>query len=61
MRSKRSKPSRGPARFAAEAEYAESIVRNALGDTSAWIAAQQQAVAFDPEYAPAILGMGFVE
>jgi tetratricopeptide (TPR) repeat protein len=49
------------AQFAAEAAYAESIFRNALGDTAASITALQQALTFKPDYAPAILSMGSVE
>ena len=47
--------------FAAEAAYAESIFRSSLGDTSASIAALEQALRFGREYAPAILSMGSVE
>jgi len=61
MRSKRSRDSRAAAQFAADAEYAESIFRTALGDTSASIAALKRALDIDPEYAPAILSMGSVE
>lgn len=56
-----SKDSQKSAQFAAEAAYAESIFRSALGDTAASIAALQQALTFKPDYAPAILSMGSVE
>jgi len=61
MRSKRPTDSRAAAQFAADAEYAESIFRTALGDTPASIAALKRALEIDPEYAPAILSMGSVE
>jgi tetratricopeptide (TPR) repeat protein len=61
MRSKRSRDCRASARFAAEAAYAESIFRSALGDTSASIAELKRALSIYPDYAPAILSMGSVE
>lgn len=61
MRSKRPRNSRATVQFAVEAAYAESIFRDALGDTSASIAALVRALTIDPEYAPAILSMGSVE
>jgi len=47
-------------RFHAEAEYADSIFRHALGDTEGSIAALKRALEAMPTYAPAILGMGSV-
>jgi tetratricopeptide (TPR) repeat protein len=47
--------------FEAEAQYAESIFRNALGDIEASIAAAQRALEIKPDYAPAILTMGSIE
>ena len=61
QRSTRSTYSDTSALFAAEAAYAESIFRSSLGDTSASIAALEQALSFRPDYAPAILSMGSVE
>ncbi len=46
--------------FEAEAAYAQSIFRSALGDQSGSIAALEQARRWDPLYAPAILSMGSV-
>jgi len=47
--------------FEAEAQYAESIFRNALGDIEASIAAAQRALEIKPNYAPAVLTMGSIE
>jgi tetratricopeptide (TPR) repeat protein len=47
--------------FEAEAQYAESIFRNALGDIEASIAAAQRALEIKPDYAPAVLTMGSIE
>ncbi|HEY3151810.1 MAG TPA: hypothetical protein VGK65_09150 [Candidatus Binatia bacterium] len=47
--------------FGAEAQYAESIFRNALGDIEAAIAAAQRVLEIKPDYAPAILTMGSIE
>ena len=44
--------------FEAEAQYAESIFRNALGDIEASIAAAQRALEIKPDYAPAVLTIG---
>ena len=60
-KTQRSTSSDTSALFAAEAAYAESILRSSLGDTSASIAALEQALRFRPDYAPAILSMGSVE
>ncbi len=46
--------------FEAEAAYAQSIFRSALGDQSGSISALEQALRWDPLYAPAILAMGSV-
>jgi hypothetical protein len=47
--------------FCAEGAYAESIVRTALGDHEASLPALRQALAWKPDYAPAILSLGSVE
>lgn len=47
--------------FYAEAAYADSIFRSALGDHDASLAALQRALELAPTYAPAILSMGSVE
>lgn len=48
-------------RFNAEAAYAESIFRSALGDAQGCIAALRHSLKLLPTYAPAILSMGSVE
>jgi hypothetical protein len=48
-------------RFNAEAAYAQSILRSALGDAQGCIAALRQALEVLPTYAPAILSMGSVQ
>lgn len=48
-------------RFEAEALYAESIFRDAIGDTAASIAAAEQALAICPDYAPVVMTMGSIE
>jgi tetratricopeptide (TPR) repeat protein len=60
-RTKTSKEARTAEQFAAEAAYAESIFRNALGDPAASIAALRNALTLKPDYAPALLSMGSVE
>ena len=60
-KAKRSKGSRTAEQFAAEAAYAESIFRNALGDSAASIAALLKALTLKPDYAPVLLGMGSVQ
>ena len=47
--------------FQAEAQYAESMLRDALGDVEASIAAARRAVEIKPDYAPAVLTMGSIE
>jgi tetratricopeptide (TPR) repeat protein len=47
--------------FQAEAQYAESILRDALGDVDASIAAARRALEIKPDYAPAVLTMGSIE
>jgi Tfp pilus assembly protein PilF len=47
--------------FYAEAAYADSIFRTALGDCEAAEAALQRALELKPTYAPALLSMGSVE
>ena len=47
--------------FAVEAAYAESIFRDAIGDTAASLAALREALTLKPVYAPAILSMRSVE
>ena len=51
----------GSRQFNAEAAYAESIVRSALGDGEGCIAALEHSLKMLPTYAPAILSMGSVE
>lgn len=48
-------------RFNAEAAYANSVFRTALGDIETAISSLESALEFDPTYAPAILSMGSVE
>jgi tetratricopeptide (TPR) repeat protein len=55
------KASRGEHQFYAEGEYADSIFRDALGDSAGSIAALKRALEAMPTYAPAILSMGSVE
>jgi tetratricopeptide (TPR) repeat protein len=50
----------GELRFSAEAAYADSIFRQALGDLEGSIAALKRALEAMPTYAPAILSMGSV-
>ena len=55
------KATRGERQFYAEAAYADSIFRDALGDGAGSIAALKRALEAMPTYAPAILSMGSVE
>jgi tetratricopeptide (TPR) repeat protein len=57
----KAKASYTEADFCADAEYAESIFRDAIGDHKACISALERALAVKPTYAPAILSMGSVE
>ncbi len=52
---------RGERQFYAEAAYADSIFREALGDSAGSIAALRRSLEAMPTYAPAILSMGSVE
>ena len=54
------KATRGERQFYAEAEYADSILRDALGDREGSIVAVKRALEAMPTYAPAILSMGSV-
>lgn len=47
--------------FYAEAEYADSMLRSALGDSAGCVSALRRALEWKPTYAPAILSMGSVE
>ena len=47
--------------FEAEAAYAESIFREAIGDLQASIAAAERAFEIKPDYPPAVLTMGSIE
>ena len=47
--------------FEAEAAYADSIFRTAMGDVKRAVAALNRALEFAPEYAPAIFSLGTVE
>jgi Tfp pilus assembly protein PilF len=60
-KSTKRKSTLGERRFYAEAEYADSIFRDALGDSEGSIAALKRALDAMPTYAPAILTMGSVE
>lgn len=51
---------RGESQFYAEADYADSIFRDARGDREGSIAALERALEAMPTYAPAILSMGSV-
>jgi hypothetical protein len=50
----------GERQFYAEAEYADSIFRDARGDSEGSIVALKRALEAMPTYAPAILSMGSV-
>jgi Flp pilus assembly protein TadD len=47
--------------FEAEAAYADSMLRSAIGDTEGCIQALERAVEIKPDYAPAVLSLGSVE
>jgi tetratricopeptide (TPR) repeat protein len=47
--------------FCAEAEYADSMLRSALGDQEGSIAALRRSLECKPTYAPALLSLGSVE
>jgi tetratricopeptide (TPR) repeat protein len=47
--------------FYVEAEYADSILRTALGDSEGAVSRLKRALELKPTYAPAILSMGSVE
>ena len=47
--------------FAAEAAYAHSIFRTALGDSQGCIDALRRSLEFMPTYAPALLSLGTVD
>jgi len=57
----RAKAKRERSTFEAEAAYADSMFRTALGDIEGAVSALQRALEWDPTYAPAILSMGSVE
>jgi len=59
--SSKPKATRGERQFYAEGEYADSILRNALGDREGCVVALKRALEAMPTYAPAILSMGSVE
>lgn len=61
MLSKQQKAPCKSGNFFAEAAYAESIFRTALGDLIGAVSALQRALDLAPAYAPAILSMGSVE
>lgn len=44
--------------FAAEAAYADSILRSAMGDVEACVAGLEEPLEVLPNYAPAILALG---
>lgn len=47
--------------FEAEAAYADSVFRDAIGDMEASIAAAERALEMKPDYLPAVLTMGSIE
>jgi Flp pilus assembly protein TadD len=47
--------------FDAEGAYAESIFRDAMGDSKGSVAALEKSLSFKPDYAPAVLSMGSVK
>jgi len=47
--------------FEAQAAYADSIFRSAIGDSAGCIQALERAIKIKPTYAPAVLSMGSVE
>jgi tetratricopeptide (TPR) repeat protein len=47
--------------FAAEAAYADSIVRSAMGEVDACVASLERALEILPSYAPAILTLGSID
>ena len=47
--------------FEAEAAYANSIFRSAIGDSAGCIWSLERAIEIKPTYAPAVLSMGSVE
>lgn len=55
------RPSDAAILFDAEAAYAESVFRAALGDMDASIRAAERALEIKPDYAPAVLTMGSIE
>ena len=55
------KATRGERQFYAEGAYADSIFRDALGDSVGSIAALKRSLEAMPAYAPAILSLGSVE
>lgn len=56
-----SKASSKECQFYAEAEYADSMLRSARGDSQGCVSALRRALEWKPTYAPAILSMGSVE
>jgi tetratricopeptide (TPR) repeat protein len=58
---KRRRKREGRALFEAEAAYADSIFRSAIGDTERCIRALERAVEISPSYAAAVLTLGSVE
>jgi len=47
--------------FEAEGAYAESLFRDATGDSDGSVAALERSLSLKPDYAPAVLSMGSVE
>jgi len=58
---RRRQGSKRAALFAAEAAYADSVLRTALGDYKSAVAALDRALDFSPIYAPAIFTLGTVK
>jgi Flp pilus assembly protein TadD len=63
MKKARSSPAKADREndFHADAEYADSMLRAALGDQEGMVAALERALELKPTHAPAILAMGSVE
>jgi len=60
-KSSKPKDTRGQRRFYLEAEYADSIFRDSLGDREGPISTLKRSLAAMPTYAPAVFSMGSVE
>ncbi len=64
MKKPRSSPAKASSKqcqFQAEGDYAESMVRSALGDLEGSVSFLRRALEWKPTYAPALMSMGSVE